>query len=85
MSPISSSASSLLNTGLNGMQKSHQAIQQSASDVVRAGTVDKAISGTLDIAEPLLNIQQEQHVFDASAKVVSVADDLLGTLLDIKA
>lgn len=85
MTPVSSSATSLLSTGLNGVQKSHQAIQQSASDLVRAGTVDKASSGTLEVAEPLMNIQQEQHVFDASAKVIGVADGLIGTLLDIQA
>lgn len=83
VAPINTS--SLLATGVKGLQTSQQSMQQSANELVRAGTVDKASSGTLDIAEPLLNIQQQQHIFDASAKVVSTASDMLGTLLDIKA
>lgn len=80
-----SSGTSVLATGLQGVQKSSQAMQTSAQDIVRAGTVERDSSSTLDIADPLINLKAEQQVFDASANVVQVASDTLGSLLDIKA
>ncbi len=37
------------------------------------------------LLEPMLRMQQQQQVFDASAQVVSTADELIGNLLNIKA
>ncbi len=69
--------------GVNGLQNSSRSMLESANELVRSGTVDRAVS-TTDIVEPLLNIYQQQHLFDASAKVIKVADETLGALIDIK-
>jgi len=79
------SLNSIMNTGLNGMLHSQAEIQKSAEQIVRAGTIDKDTSTISDFAEPIVNMKFEQHIFDASAKVVKTADELLGTLMDIKA
>lgn len=79
------SLSSIMNTGLNGMKHSQAEIQKSADQIVRAGTIDKDTSTVTDFAEPIVNMKIEQRVFDASAKIVKTADEMLGTLMDIKA
>lgn len=83
--------SSALQTGLNGMQNSQAEIQKSADQIVRSGTVElsgtveKDSTSSLDIAEPIVNMKIEQQIFDASAKMVKTADEMLGTVMDIKA
>ena len=41
-------------------------------------------ASTGDIAEPLIELRRQELLFTASARVVSVADDTLGSLLDVK-
>ena len=77
--------SSVMQTGLNGMLRSQAEIQKSAEQIVRAGTIDKDSSTITDFAEPIVNMKIEQHVFDASAKIVKTADGMLGTLMNIRA
>lgn len=76
---------SVMQTGLAGMLNSQSAIQKSAEQIVQAGTIEKDTSTTTDLAEPIVNMKIEQRVFDASAKIVKTADEMLGTLMDIKA
>lgn len=88
--------SSVMSEGLNGLQRSSQSMARSANDIARAGTttapaaeqsVSLGVAATpqADIIEPLVNLQQQELYFEASAKVVSAADDMLGTLLETKA
>ena len=77
--------SSVMQTGLNGMLNSQNNIQQSAEQIVRAGTVDRDTSTQNDFAEPIVNMKIEQRVFDASAKIVKTADEMLGTVMNIQA
>jgi len=79
------SLNAIMNTGLNGMLHSQAEIQKSAEQIVHAGTVNKDTSTTSDFVEPIVNMKIEQRVFDASAKIVKTADELLGTLMDIRA
>lgn len=74
-----------MNIGLEGMQSSQREILKSADQIVKAGTVDKDTSTITDFAEPIVNMKYEQHIFDASAKIVKTADEMLGTLMNIKA
>ncbi|GAB1256129.1 hypothetical protein NBRC116494_06310 [Aurantivibrio plasticivorans] len=77
--------SSVINTGLQGLQSSSREIVKSADEIVKAGTTERDNSNISDIAEPIVNMAIEQQVFDASAKIVKVGDEMLGTLMDIKA
>lgn len=36
-----------------------------------------------NIVEPLIELQRQEHVFTASAKLVSTADKILGSLIDV--
>ena len=71
--------------GVSGMNSSSRSMVESANDLVRAGTVERAPTSTTDIVEPLVEINKQQHVFTASAHVVSVADEALGALIDVSA
>lgn len=70
--------------GLSGLQNTSRSIQESAGELVRAGTVEPTVAKATDIVEPMINIQKQQNLFDASANVVKVADEALGALIDIK-
>ncbi len=105
-----------MNTGIQGMQSSYNAIEKAADKIAKAG-VDNSnapISDTVvaadnqievaspfsvnnqqqtpvindvqeNIIDPIIEMKIQQHVFDASAKVVKSADEMLGTIMDIKA
>lgn len=83
---------SMVNQGLIGMQRSQTEMTRSAEQIAQASAtpaVPEAPGGdtprSLDVVEPLLNIQAQQNVFDSSARVVETADETLGQLIDIKA
>ncbi|GAA5317447.1 MAG: hypothetical protein AseanaTS_26520 [Candidatus Pelagadaptatus aseana] len=77
--------SSVISIGSSGLQRSQQSMAQSAQEIASVGTTQKETSTTQDLVEPLINLKREQQVFDASARVVQVGTDTLGSLLDIKA
>lgn len=83
-SGVNSGLSGAFQQGVNGLQLSSRSMLESANELVSAGTVERVNGVTTDIVEPLINIQKQQNLFDASAKVVSVADEALGALIDIK-
>ncbi len=76
--------------GLAGMQSAYRATTQAATDIARlnirtedAGAdINAAVSG---FAQPLLEVHTSQSLFDASARVVSASDVMIGTLLDVTA
>ncbi len=76
---------SALQQGLNGLQNSSRATIEAANELVAAGTVQRTVSIATDIVEPIVEINRQQQLFDASAKVVQSADESLGTLVDIRA
>ncbi len=76
---------SIVNQGLIGMQRSQTEMARSAQQIVAAGTTEKDNPAKNDLVEPLLNLKAQSQLFDASAKVVEVANRSLGTLLNIKA
>jgi flagellar hook-associated protein FlgK len=80
-----SNMGSAFQQGVSGLNASTRSMVESANELVMSGTVERAPTRTTDIVEPLMKIQQQQHVFDASAKVVKIADEALGALIDVKA
>ena len=71
-------------TGISGMQTSQQNMNRAAMDVVSSGTEGGRTAGAVP-AEPLVDLMVQEKLFTASAKVVSTADEALGTLLDVTA
>jgi len=77
---------SMINQGLIGMQRSQAEILRSTEQIAAVVTAPAETPlGTSGLVEPLLNLQIQQSVFDSSARVVQVADQMLGRLVDIKA
>lgn len=81
------------NTGLYGMNMASQAMAQSAQQIASAGVrgndggadTNAALAGNSNTAEPLVNLKINLQLFNASAKVVDTANDMLGNLLDVRA
>ncbi|WP_111642731.1 hypothetical protein [Marinimicrobium alkaliphilum] len=84
---------SATNQALIGMQSSQREMVNSAQQIAAAGTTQtqsqsaaQPVAGnTMDVVEPLINITQQQQVFDASARVVSAESENLGRLIDTEA
>lgn len=81
----------VLNTGLAGLQRSSSEINKSAQEIASFPVTQQAaeaggnsFAGNGTLAEPIVNMKFEQLIFEASAKVISTADETLGTLIDIK-
>lgn len=80
---------SVMGIGVGGIQQSQRAMAESAQEIASAavapeGAPSERVSPDT-LVEPLLALRQSQQVFDASAKVVQVGADTLGSLLDIQA
>jgi len=71
--------------GVAGLQNSSQGIYQAATQINQATTVENGVANTSDVIEPIIEMKQQQLLFDASAQVVKTADQALGALLDTKA
>ena len=84
INPTSGGISSVFQQGVTGMHNSSRSMLESANEIVRSGTLEPTAPMATDIVEPIVNIHKQQHLFDASAKVVKVADQALGALIDIK-
>ena len=77
---------SVITQGLIGMQNSQAEMTRSATQIAQATTTSQSDNPqATDLVEPLINLQLQSQLFDSSARVVQVADETLGTLLDTKA
>lgn len=76
--------SSVQQTGLEGIQRGLQGVEKSANEIVKAGKIDDA-AGSASFVEPIVDLKLYERSVEASAKVVQVADEVLGTLLDTMA
>ncbi|MFT7372390.1 MAG: hypothetical protein ACI9T9_001072 [Oleiphilaceae bacterium] len=73
--------SSIQQTGLEGIQRGLQGIEKSASEIVKAGVTNNG-AGSASFIEPIADLKLYERSIEASAKVVQVADEVLGSLLD---
>jgi hypothetical protein len=85
--------SGILNSGVEGLNRSRQGLDQSAKDIVNAGNqvsnqlnnVEADLSssdGVASIEEAAVDLKIYELQFGASAKVVETADKMAGTLID---
>jgi hypothetical protein len=81
----SAGISTVFQQGVSGLHNSSRSITESANEIVLSGTLERAPTASTDIVEPLIRIQQEQHIFNASAKVFDIGDQALGALIDTSA
>jgi len=77
---------SVLQAGVQGIQRGFDGAEKAATDIVRSGTVDGAAgSNSNDVVEAVVDLKLYQRSVEASAQVVRTADEVLGTLLDTMA
>lgn len=72
---------SILSTGVQGVQAGMQRANRAAGEIARAGT--SAEGG--DLATPIVDLKLSELQVKASAAVIKTADEVVGTLIDIKA
>lgn len=75
------SVNSVLSTGIQGVQAGISRANQAAGEIARAGTTDQ--NG--DLLTPIVNLKISEQQVKASAAVIKAADEMVGTLIDIKA
>lgn len=67
--------------GATGMQRAADRFEAGANRVARFGTG----LGDVDLATEMVNVMMAETDFKASAKIVRIASDMTGSLLDILA
>ncbi len=72
-----------INSGLAGMRSGLDSMQEAASQIASKETFEG--TGTKSLAEAMIDLKVSTHQVSASAQVVKAMDDVIGTLLDVKA
>jgi flagellar basal body rod protein FlgG len=73
---------SAINIATSGMQRAADRFEASANRVARFGT---GLGGEVDLATEMVDVMMAKTDFEAATKVVKVADNMAGSLLDILA
>jgi flagellar hook-associated protein 1 FlgK len=63
--------------------RNNEALTQNRSIITQLGKLRDQVSG-VSIDEETTNLMQYQHAFDASAKVIKTADEMLDTILNLR-
>jgi hypothetical protein len=72
------------NEAIQGIQRGLDGMRRNASQIASADQLNRAGQET-DLAGSLVDMQQNKVQVQASAEVVSAMDEVLGTLIDIRA
>lgn len=80
---------SVLQTGVNGIHRGIRGAADAADKIAKVGieptggkvSTDNA---TIDIADAAVSLKQNENLVKASARVVQAADEMIGSILDIK-
>ncbi len=78
-----STVGSTLAVGLQGIQNGIGIANQAAADIARAG-IEGADLNVADLAASLVELKVGEQLAKASASVVRSADEMLGSLIDIR-
>jgi len=74
---------SAFSTGLEGLNKSLAGMQKAAHDIASLNV--KEDGGSLvNMAEAMIDLKKHELGVKASAKVIKVANEVAGTIIDIK-
>lgn len=78
---------SILNTGIQGFQEATNKANEAAQKIASQSISDSSEQGInqADLANELVNLKSAEIDAKANARVIETSDEVLGTLLDIKA
>ena len=71
---------SALNAGYTGLQRATQQVDESSSKLAQLATKPETVNPTTE----LVNLMVAEQGGQASLKVVKAADEMMGTLLDVR-
>jgi flagellar hook protein FlgE len=71
---------SALNAGYTGLQRATQQVDESSSKLAQLATKPETVNPTTE----LVNLMVAEQSGQASVKVVKAADEMMGTLLDVR-
>ena len=74
---------SVQNEALQGIQRGLDGMRRNASEIASADQLNKAGQET-DLVGALVGLEENKTQVQASAKVVSAVDEMIGTLIDIR-
>ena len=74
---------SIQSSAVQGIQRGLDGMRKNAAEIASAGQLNHAGQET-DLAGALINLQQNKVQVQASAKVVSTMDEVIGTLIDTR-
>ena len=75
---------SVQNSALQGIQRGLEGMRQNAADIASADQLNRAGKNT-DLETSMVELNQNKYQVQASAKVVSALDEVIGTLIDTRA
>ena len=75
---------SVQNSALQGIQRGLEGMRQNAADIASADQLNRAGQDT-DLETSLVELNENKFQVQASAKVVSALDEVIGTLIDTRA
>lgn len=88
-------STSAFSSGLAGMQAGQQRVEQAATNLISNGLADARPDAAMnpsgaslslsDMAANLVELTVGRNEVEASARVVETADEILGTLINIRA
>ena len=76
---------SVTSNALQGIQRAQTGMQRNASNIARSTSQLNQPEGSKDLTRSLVELNQHKNAGMASMKVFKAADELLGSLLDVKA
>ena len=71
----------ILHAGIQGVQGGLDQFGRAAGQIASSVTGNTS-SGNKSLVDSIVEVKQAQHVIEASAKVISAADSVIGSLLD---
>jgi hypothetical protein len=74
---------SISNTALAGIQNGFDSLQKNASQIASKSTMEG--TNTQSLVEAVVDLKANVQQVSASMKVLKASDELIGTILDIKA
>lgn len=76
---------SVLGAGLAGINTGIRNAQEAAQTIARAGTTEAESSDTgTDLVEAIVDLKISEQQVKASAAVIRTADEIIGSIIDIK-
>lgn len=94
---VSNNLGSAFNAGVQGLQSASDGITESSVNIARAQTERENVEGSepapetreaqsqpVNVTEELVNLRVEQFNAQANTRSIQTADEVLGTLIDVR-